>query len=98
MAKQEELLVFGDQSVPSSQAAKDIIWQTRHSRLAAEFLKTTMDAIQCEVSAMNFLERARFGSFDSFLDLAETQIKQRTNDVVISTLLLCVAQLSLAIV
>ena len=99
MAERKELLlVFGDQSVPSSTTAKDIISQTRHSHLVTEFLKTTVDAIQCEIANLDPLERERFGSFNSILDLAETQIKQQTNDVVVSTLLLCVAQLSLVIV
>lgn len=50
-----------------------------------------MKVLQSHVSNLDVLDRARLASFRSFNDLAENQASG-AGDIVLSTILLCVAQ------
>ena len=90
---QSHLLLFGDQTVEAYSSIKHLVRQSRDSPPLQDFLRRTTDALQSQISKLSPSDRERFSSFDSILSLAEAHGKTGSNDVVVSTLLLCVAQL-----
>ena len=90
---QSHLLLFGDQTVEAYSSIKHLVRHSRNSPPLQDFLRRTTDALQSQISKLPPSDRERFSSFDSILGLAEAHGKSGSNDVVISTLLLCVAQL-----
>lgn len=92
MAPQTRVLLFGDQTVDVYPAIQDLVRQSRHSLTLQTFLQNARDVLQCETAKLHTHDRARFQAFDSILSLAEAHLNGRL-DVVISTVLLCVAQL-----
>ena len=87
------LLFFGDQTVEASSTLKQLNRQSKNSPSLQTFFQTTTDALRSQIAKLSASERTRFCSFDSILDLAEAHAQSGTNDVAVSTVLLCVAQL-----
>lgn len=92
------LLLFGDQTVEAFSSIRHTFRQSRDSLPLQEFLRRSTDALQSEISKLPTSERERFSSFDTILALAEAHGKSGSNDVVVSSILLCVAQLGSLIV
>jgi hypothetical protein len=87
------LFVFGDQTVEAISSIRHLVRQSRDSPPLQDFLRRITDALQSEISKLSSSERERFTPFDTILGLSETHAKTGSNDVVVSTVLLCVAQL-----
>lgn len=90
---QRHLLLFGDQTVESYPTIKLLARQSKDSLTLQTFFRRTTDALQSQIAKLNVFERARFFTFDSILGLAESHVQSGVNDVVVSTVLLCTAQL-----
>lgn len=90
---QRHLLLFGDQTVESYPTIKHLARQSKDSVTLQTFFRRTTDALQSQIAKLNVFERAGFFSFDSLLGLAEAHVQSGVNDVVVSTVLLCIAQL-----
>jgi hypothetical protein len=86
------LLFFGDQTVDTASSIRYLGIKSRSSFLLKNFLDRALKLLQSHVSNLDVLDRARLPSFRSFNDLAENQASG-AGDVVLSTILLCVAQL-----
>ena len=56
------------------------------------FFDDVSDALQKQIALLDAFERERFASFYSVIDLAESYVASGKNDVVLSTVLLCIAQ------
>lgn len=87
------LLLFGDQTVEAFSSIRQLFRQSRDSIPLQDFLRRSTDALQSEISKLPTSERERFSLFDTILALAEAHGKTASNDVVVSSILLCVAQL-----
>lgn len=87
------LLLFGDQTVEAVSSIRYLVRQSRDSPPLQDFLRRSTDALQSEISKLPTSERDRFSSFDTILALAESHCKSGSNDVIVSSILLCVAQL-----
>ena len=92
MTSQSRVLLFGDQTVDVYLDIKYLTHQSKHSLTLRTFLQNASDVLQSEIAKLNRWERERFRAFDSILVLAEVHVNGGL-DVVISTVLLCVAQL-----
>ncbi|KAI9876882.1 MAG: hypothetical protein M1830_005404, partial [Pleopsidium flavum] len=93
MARQTDLLLFGDQTGETSPVILKLFRQSKHSRYLQDFLRKTTDALQYQVSKLQPSEQERFFSFDSILGLSEAYSQNGVNDAAVSTVLLCVTQL-----
>ena len=87
------VLLFGDQTTAAGPSIKDLHHQSKKSYSLQAFLQNTIDALQCNISGLNPSERTIFPAFQSVLDLAELQCDTSDHNVVLSTVLLCTAQL-----
>ena len=56
------------------------------------FFADVSDALQKQIALLDAFERERFASFYSVIDLAESYVASGKNDVALSTVLLCIAQ------
>lgn len=90
---ESRLLFFGDQTVEALSTLKQLNRQSKNSPSLQTFFRETTHALQSQVAKLYASERRRFRSFDSILGLAEAHAQSGINDVVVSTILLCVAQL-----
>lgn len=95
--KQLQILLFGDQTAAADlQSYIKVLYQqcSRSSSLRV-FMQTATDTLQKTITDLNLFESRHFpSSFQSVLDLAELYERQDgTKDIVLSTLLLCIAQL-----
>ena len=97
MASHKRVLIFGDQTVDVYPDIKHLTQQSKHLLILQTFLQNASDVLQSETAKLHTRERERFRAFDSILGLAESHVNG-TLDVVISTVLLCVAQLGSLIV
>ena len=92
MTLQSRVLLFGDQTVDVYPDIKYLTQQSKYSLTLRTFLQHASDVLQSEIAKLHRWERERFRAFDSILVLAEVHVNGGL-DVVISTVLLCVAQL-----
>lgn len=97
MAVQKRLLLFGDQTVETYHSIKELARHSRRSSSLARFFRESNDAVNDVISGLHTSQRARFFSFGSILGLAEGYLDSGLNDVVLSTVLLCFAQLGFLI-
>lgn len=91
------LLLFGDQTAASDLQThiKNLYQRSSRSYSLQAFLQHTADALQNNIAELNPTERQHFPAlFQSILDLAEFHQHQGiSRDVVLSTVLFCIAQL-----
>lgn len=92
MALRKRVLLFGDQTVDVYPAIKLLTRLSKHSLNLRTFFRNASDVLQLEIAKLHTNEREKFQAFVSILDLAETRVDGNL-DVVVSTVLLCVAQL-----
>ncbi|KAK0112637.1 hypothetical protein ONS95_014376 [Cadophora gregata] len=92
MAQPMRVLVFGDQTEDPLPTIKDLYCQSQRSVFLSHFLKTAEDAVRQLAGDLPSAQQ-RHLRFSSFCLLAETVQEDARPDVVVSTLLLCVAQL-----
>ena len=88
------LLLFGDQTVDSYLTIKQLARKSKDSPSLQLFFQKTVDVLQYHIGKLQIAERERFFSFDSIIGLAEAHARSGVNDVVVSTILLCIAQLA----
>lgn len=93
MARQTDLLLFGDQTGGTYPVILKLFRHSKHSQYLQDFLRKTTDALQYQVSKLQPSEQERFFSFDSILGLSEAYSQNGVNDAAVSTVLLCVTQL-----
>ncbi len=93
MARQTDLLLFGDQTGETYPVILKLFRHSKHSQYLQDFLRKTTDALQYQVSKLQPTEQERFFSFDSILGLSEAYSQNGVNDAAVSTVLLCVTQL-----
>ena len=72
---------------------KQIARHSKSSQSLRSFFRDTSDALRLQIETLPASHRERFYSFDSILGLAEAHVRGGANDVVLSTVLLCIAQL-----
>ncbi|PTB41198.1 uncharacterized protein TrAFT101_006343 [Trichoderma asperellum] len=85
------LLVFGDQT--ETAIPMDELYQYAHeSKYISQYLQNSFDAVQNVLDSLSDTEKERF-KFDSFQSVAERVRLDKTPDIVLRTLVLCVAQL-----
>lgn len=89
----KRLFLFGDQTVESYHSIKDLALYSRHSLSLKTLFRESRAALRSTIAQLHTSERGRFFSFDSILGLAEAYVESGVNDVVLSTVLLCFAQL-----
>ena len=94
MSGHRYLLLFGDQTVDSYSTIKQLARKSKESPSLQTFFQKATDALQFQIAKLHTSERERFSSFNSIVGLAEAQAQSGVHDVVISTILLCVAQLA----
>lgn len=87
------LLVFGDQALKTHLDIKALARQARSSLLLRTFLQKTTDALRSHIRNLPPCERRTILPFSSILELAEAHTRNGVNNVVVSTILLCVVQL-----
>lgn len=97
MAVQKRLFLFGDQTVEPYHSIKELARHSRRSSALASFFRKSSDAVNDVISGLHTSQRARFFSFGSILGLAEAYLDSGLNDIVLSTVLLCFAQLGFLI-
>lgn len=86
------VLLFGDQTAASDLLAhiKDLYQQSSRSYSLRTFLQNTTDALQSSIVELSPSERKHFPDFQSILGLVQDSV---AGDVVLSTILFCIAQL-----
>ncbi|MCJ1313534.1 hypothetical protein MMC25_007213 [Agyrium rufum] len=87
------LFLFGDQTVEPQLAIKQLVKQAKTSNPLASFLQVATDVVQFQVAQYPAPERERFYGFTSLQALAKAHADSGVNDTVVSTVLLCIAQL-----
>lgn len=97
MAAQKRVFLFGDQTVETYHSIKELARHSRRSSSLSSFFRKSYDAVNDVISKLHTSERGRFFSFGSIMGLAEAYVDSGVNDVVISTILLCFAQLGFLI-
>lgn len=97
MAVHKRLFLFGDQTVETYHSIKELARHSRRSPSLASFFRKSNDAVNDVISSLHTSQRARFFSFGSILGLAEAYLDSGVNDVILSTVLLCFAQLGFLI-
>ncbi|OCK77458.1 PKS16 protein [Lepidopterella palustris CBS 459.81] len=95
---QPQLLLFGDQTVDVLPHIQVIYREAKSLPALNLFLLRAKNALRSEVSKLPIGERGNFTVFNSFQDLARIQDQIGGNDTVLSTVLLCFAQLGLVII
>jgi hypothetical protein len=85
------LLVFGDQT-ETAIPTDELFQYSNKSKYISQYLQDSFTAVQRTLDTLNYAERSRF-NFDSFQSLAEKVKQDKTPDIVLRTLILCVAQL-----
>lgn len=93
MARNEILLLFGDQTAQIAPVIKQLSRQSRHYLFLQILFRKATEALHREVSGLQPTERKRFSSFESILELSENYAKNGVLDAAVSTVLLCIAQL-----
>lgn len=96
MASPKQILLFGDQTADVCPEIRYLTLESKHSWNLHSFLQNVTDLLQFEITKLGTRERERFRNFDSLISLAESH-ENGGLDVVVSTVLLCVAQLGLLI-
>lgn len=92
-AHPQRIILFGDQTESVLPAIQTLYKRAPSSIYIQHFLRVSTDAARQSLEHLcNGSEKARF-YFDSFLTLAEESAQRQCPDVVVQTLLLCVAQL-----
>lgn len=97
MAVQKRVFLFGDQTAETYHSIKELARHSRRSSSLSTFFRKSSDAVNDVISTLHTSERGRFFSFGSLPGLAEAYVDSGVNDVVISTVLLCFAQLGFLI-
>ncbi|KAH7374244.1 PKS16 protein [Cadophora sp. MPI-SDFR-AT-0126] len=92
MAQPMRVLLFGDQTEDPLPTIRDLYCQSHRSVFLSHFLKTAEDAVHQLACDLPSAQQRRL-RFSSFCLLAETMLEDTHPDVVLRTLLLCVAQL-----
>ena len=87
------LFLFGDQTVAVAPVIKQLARNAKHSRLLPPLFRAIEEALHVEMATLNVSERGPYFPFRSILDLAVAYEQHDTIDVIMSTVLLCVAQL-----
>jgi hypothetical protein len=88
---EHHLLVFGDQT--ETAIPMDELYQYSHkSKYISQYLQNSFDAVQSVLGSLSDSEKERF-KFESFQSLAERVRLDKSPDIVLRTLVLCVAQL-----
>lgn len=92
-AQPQRIILFGDQTESVLPAIQTLYKRAPSSIYTQHFLRVSADAARQSLEHLcNGSEKTRF-YFDSFLTLAEESAQRQCPDVVVQTLLLCVAQL-----
>lgn len=92
-AQPQRIILFGDQTESVLPAIQTLYKRASSSTYIQHFLRVSADAARQSLEHFcNGSEKTRF-YFDSFLTLAEESAQRECPDVVVQTLLLCVAQL-----
>lgn len=86
------ILVFGDQTEKILPAFKELYRAAPNSIYLQRFLQTSHDAAHLCFESLSALERKKL-YFDTFLSLATDSTQKQHPDIVVQSLLLCVAQL-----
>ena len=92
MLSHQRILLFGDQTADVYPDIKRLTRQSKDSLILQTFLRNASDILQWETAKLDTRERERFRAFDSILNLADVHVNGDL-DVVVSTVLLCIAQL-----
>ncbi|KAG4435352.1 hypothetical protein IFR05_009175 [Cadophora sp. M221] len=92
MTQPMRVLVFGDQTEDPMPTIRDLYSQSHRSAFLSHFLKTAKDAVHQLACNLPTAQKRRL-RFSSFYLLAETMLDDTHPDVILRTLLLCVAQL-----
>jgi hypothetical protein len=85
------LLVFGDQT-ETAIPMDELLQHSHKSKYISQYLQDSFIAVQNTLDSLSDAEKERF-KFDSFQSLAEKVRLEKTPDIVLRTLMLCVAQL-----
>ena len=89
----QRVILFGDQTESVLPAIQTLYKRAPSSIYIQHFLRVSIDAARHSLEELcSGSEKSRF-YFDSFLTLAEQSSQRQCPDVVVQTLLLCVAQL-----
>ncbi|RYP01440.1 hypothetical protein DL764_006210 [Monosporascus ibericus] len=91
------ILVFGDQTEKVLPAIKELYRRSPNSIYLRHFLRVSHDATQRCFESLSALERQRL-YFDTFLSLANESAQQQHPNIIVQTLLLCVAQLGTLVI
>lgn len=86
------VLFFGDQTVEASSFLQSLLGQSKTSPALQRFFSETVNALRLEISGLPEDERQSLPAFYSALDLVEYCGEAGTR-VILSTVLLCLAQL-----
>src|SRR5215471_3606118 len=95
---QQTFLLFGDQTIESITTIKHLAKQCHNSPSLRKFFREVADSLQRETAQLYASERERFFGFDTISALAEGHAKKGDNDVLVSTVLLCIAQMGSLII
>lgn len=89
------LLLFGDACYDFHASIADLHRRSQCSVVLRGFLLACSDALRCGLAELGGAERARFGSFESLLELAEVHSQRRdeSQDAAVATVLQCACQL-----
>lgn len=87
-----EVILFGDQTTDPVIDIKSLYQKSKSSKSLQAFLEDVADALQIQIAQLDTFERERFASFYTVIDLVEHYVASGRNDVVFSTVLLCIAQ------
>ncbi|EHK39377.1 uncharacterized protein TrAtP1_007158 [Trichoderma atroviride] len=90
------LLVFGDQT-ETAIPMDELLQYSDKSKYISQYLQDSFIAVQNTLDSLSDAEKERL-KFDSFQSLAEKVRQEKTPDIVLRTLILCVAQLGSLIV
>lgn len=86
-----QLLVFGDQT-ETAIPMDELIQYSHKSKYISQYLENSFAAVQHVLDSLSDAEKERL-KFDSFQSLSERVKLEKTPDIVLRTLVLCVAQL-----
>lgn len=89
---ERKLLVFGDQTVATIAAIRNLHRQAKVSPLIRRFLNDAADVVQKETIVLNAEERKKFFDFGTIIELAEECAKQEEAEDLIATVLVCVSR------
>jgi hypothetical protein len=92
MTFSNSVLFFGDQTVEPSSFLQSLLQQSKTSPALHRFFSESVNALRLEISSLPEDERRSLPAFHSALDLVEC-CSESESRVVLSTVLLCLAQL-----